>query len=132
MNNNFNKYRNQNHKPRFRGNNSRRGRGENIDISRLIKKAEVQTTAEAYVPNLKFDELDISNELKENIKRKGFTSPTPIQDQSIPHIMARKDVVGIANTGTGKTGAFLIPLIDKVLKNKSEKVLIIAPTRELA
>ncbi|HLL60226.1 MAG TPA: DEAD/DEAH box helicase, partial [Candidatus Nitrosocosmicus sp.] len=70
--------------------------------------------------------------LKKNILRKGYTTPTPIQDQAILHIIEGKDVIGIANTGTGKTAAFLIPLINKVMNNKSEKVLIITPTRELA
>jgi superfamily II DNA/RNA helicase len=58
--------------------------------------------------------------------------PTPIQDKTIPLIIKGKDVVGIANTGTGKTAAFLIPLIDKIVKNKNERVLVITPTRELA
>ena len=63
---------------------------------------------------------------------KGYTIPTPIQDQTIMPILEGKDVIGIANTGTGKTAAFLIPLLDKILKNPQEKVLIVTPTRELA
>ncbi len=58
--------------------------------------------------------------------------PTPIQDQAIPHILKGCDIVGLANTGTGKTGAFLIPLLEKVVRDRSERVLIIVPTRELA
>lgn len=58
--------------------------------------------------------------------------PTPIQDKVIPHILKGYDVVGIANTGTGKTTAFLIPLIDKIIKNVNQKVIIIVLTRELA
>ncbi len=58
--------------------------------------------------------------------------PTPIQDKAIPHILKGQDVVGFANTGTGKTAAFLIPLIDKVLRDPKQNVLIMAPTRELA
>ena len=57
---------------------------------------------------------------------------TPIQDKSIPIILKGRDLIGIADTGTGKTAAFLIPLINKVYLNRQEKVLIIAPTRELA
>lgn len=79
-----------------------------------------------------FNDFEISNNLKVNITKRGYTSPTPIQDKIIPHIIEGRDVVGIANTGTGKTASFLIPLLDKVLSNQSEKVLIIAPTRELA
>ena len=74
----------------------------------------------------------IAEALKENIQRKGYTQPTPIQDQAIQHILQYKDVVGLANTGTGKTAAFLIPLINKVYFDRSQKVLIIVPTRELA
>jgi superfamily II DNA/RNA helicase len=59
-------------------------------------------------------------------------TPTLIQDKTIPQILAGKDVVGIANTGTGKTGAFLVPLIQKVILNKFERVLVVVPTRELA
>ena len=80
----------------------------------------------------KFSEFSISEELKKNILDRGYEIPTPIQDKVIPEILNGKDVVGIANTGTGKTAAFLIPLIDKVIKNNHEKVLIVAPTRELA
>ena len=85
-----------------------------------------------YVPRHKFEDFSISGEIKENISRKDYTSPTPIQDQIIPAILAGSDVIGIANTGTGKTAAFLIPLIDKVIKDRSQKVFIVAPTRELA
>src|SRR3989344_3612297 len=63
-----------------------------------------------------------------NIANKNYVCPTPIQDQAIPAILAGEDIIGMANTGTGKTAAFLIPLINKVSKDKSQKVLIIAPT----
>lgn len=79
-----------------------------------------------------FSDFSLSNRLKTNIKQKGYSTPTPIQDQVIPHIIQKKDVVGIANTGTGKTAAFLIPLIEKSFNNTDEKILIITPTRELA
>lgn len=79
-----------------------------------------------------FEEFPIAPELKQNIMQKGYTHTTPIQDQAIGHILNGRDVIGIANTGTGKTGAFLVPLIDKITKNRNEKVLIVAPTRELA
>jgi superfamily II DNA/RNA helicase len=80
----------------------------------------------------KFEDFSFSERLKDNIKQKGYVLPTPIQDKAIPEIMKGKDVIGIANTGTGKTAAFLIPLIDKILKDRREKALIICPTRELA
>ena len=69
----------------------------------------------------KFSDFIIDQRLKQNIITKGYVAPTLIQDKIIPQILAGKDVVGIANTGTGKTGAFLIPLIQKVILNKFEK-----------
>jgi superfamily II DNA/RNA helicase len=78
----------------------------------------------------------ISELIKKNITEKGYVTPTPIQDRSIPQILLGRDIVGIANTGTGKTAAFLIPLIDKVLRfralDQKENILIVVPTRELA
>lgn len=79
-----------------------------------------------------FDAFQLSPLLLQNIINKGYSSPTPIQEKSIPAILNGQDVTGIANTGTGKTAAFLIPLVQKVIYNQSERVLIIAPTRELA
>ncbi len=79
-----------------------------------------------------FSDFEIVQQLKENIRAKNYLSPTPIQDQSINHILNDRDIIGIANTGTGKTAAFLIPLINKVFLNKTQRVLIVTPTRELA
>lgn len=106
--------------------------GEKINPARYVKKAEVQTLTEEYVPTNSFESLMIAERLKENILAKGYTKPTPIQDQAIIPILEGKDVVGLANTGTGKTAAFLIPLINKVYFSRGEKTLIIVPTRELA
>ena len=85
-----------------------------------------------YVPKHKFEDFAVSFEIKKNIVHKLYTTPTPIQDQAIPAILAGNDIIGIANTGTGKTAAFLVPLVEKVFKNRAEKVLIVTPTRELA
>lgn len=79
-----------------------------------------------------FADFAIGDALKRNIAERGYTTPMPIQDQAIGYILEGRDLIGIANTGTGKTAAFLIPLIDKVVKNRNEKVLILTPTRELA
>ena len=84
------------------------------------------------MPEHKFEDFKIHQQIKANIAAKGYTMPTPIQDRTIPHILRGSDVVGIANTGTGKTGAFLIPLINKVMTDPKENVLIVVPTRELA
>ena len=103
-----------------------------ILASQIAKKSENLEIATEYVSTHQFKDFALSQEIKQNITFKGYTTPTPIQDQTIPAIIEGKDVTGIANTGTGKTAAFLIPLVDKVFKNKLEKVLVIAPTRELA
>ena len=89
-----------------------------------------------YVSKHTFSDFPFNSQLHKNIARAGFIHPRPIQDQSIPSVLEGKDVFGMANTGTGKTAAFLLPLIEKVAKtkgqNKKEMVLIMAPTRELA
>lgn len=110
---------------------NRRG-GENIDISRFVKKAIDSPKVEDYVANNSFADFGFVPQLAKNIDYKKYSSPTAIQDQTMSHIMAGRDLVGLASTGTGKTGAFLLPLINKTFKDQNQKVLIIAPTRELA
>ncbi len=123
----------------FRSNSSSRfspRRGGNkkafMDISKFINKAVITEEVEEFIPEHNFQDFDLETLLKHNIERKGYITPTPIQDRAIPHILRGEDIVGIANTGTGKTAAFLIPLINKVLKHPNEKILIVTPTRELA
>ncbi len=67
-----------------------------------------------------------------NIAKRGFVVPSPIQDQALPNALDGRDIIGLANTGTGKTAAFLIPTINKILMDKKHKAIIITPTRELA
>ncbi|MDO8583550.1 MAG: DEAD/DEAH box helicase, partial [bacterium] len=106
--------------------------GQRIDPARFVKKAIITEQVEVFVPEHKFADFAVDTRLKANIIRKGYVDPTPIQDKAIPHILRGSDLVGVANTGTGKTAAFLIPLINKVLLNPQENVLIVVPTRELA
>ncbi len=106
--------------------------GEYLNPARFINKVVVTEESAVYQPENTFASFPIDERLKQNIITKGYTAPAPIQDKSIPHILKGSDMVGIANTGTGKTAAFLIPLINKVIAKPSEKVLIIVPTRELA
>jgi superfamily II DNA/RNA helicase len=103
-----------------------------MDISKFVNKAVITEEVPHFKPEHSFLDFKIEEKIKANILKKGYSDPTPIQDRAIPHVLAGQDVVGIANTGTGKTAAFLIPLIDKVLKNHKEKILIMVPTRELA
>ena len=81
---------------------------------------------------MNFSDLNIENKLKKSIELADFKTPTPIQSQSIPISLQGKDVLGTAQTGTGKTLAFTIPMINKLLKDKKAMALIICPTRELA
>jgi len=96
-----------------------------------VRKA-VEKTPEVYVSKHAFVDFSLCDQLKKNIKTIGYKNPTPIQDQVIPLLIEGKDVIGIARSGTGKTAAFLMPLINKVYKDRSKKVLVVAPTRELA
>ena len=103
-----------------------------FDPSIFMKKVEEQVNSIAYAPKNTFSDFLIEEQLKKNIANKGYLLPTPIQDQVIPLLLEGKDVVATANTGTGKTAAFLIPLINNLITKKTDRVLIITPTRELA
>ncbi len=113
------------------GGGKKRFGGERIDFSRFIKKAQ-HTEEKAYISKHTFADFPFNAQIQKNIAKKGYVNPRPIQDQSIPSILEGKDVFGLANTGTGKTAAFLLPLINKVMNDKAQKVLVMAPTRELA
>ncbi len=104
---------------------------DNINPARFISPAKTVEPV-VFVPENKFEDFEVSQTIKDNIVQKGFTTLSPIQDQAIPVGLAGQDVIGIANTGTGKTVAFAIPVINKLIKNKASNALIIAPTRELA
>jgi ATP-dependent RNA helicase RhlE len=101
-----------------------------IDYSILVKKATPQAI-EDYIPLSTFKEHGLHDHIIQNLDKKGYTQPTAIQDKSIPHILEKKDIIGIANTGTGKTAAFLLPLIHQVHDEPKKTILILAPTREL-
>lgn len=85
-----------------------------------------------YIASHAFTDFGLDPQIMANIVKHQYNTPTPIQDQAIPPLMEGKDVVGIANTGTGKTAAFLLPLINKVAHDMDQGVLILAPTHELA
>lgn len=132
------------HRPHQGGGHSRggsssgggRGRGgrkmPTFDPSQFINKNPVETVEEIYEPKHKFTEFGLDKKLAFAITSSGMTIPTPIQDQIIPEILNGRDVIGLAQTGTGKTAAFLIPLIEKTIKEYRRQTLILAPTRELA
>lgn len=83
-----------------------------------------------------FDSLGLSPEILKAVAESGYTTPTPIQAQGIPHVLKRRDVVGIAQTGTGKTASFTLPMIEMLARGRAKarmpRSLILEPTRELA
>lgn len=116
----------------FGGGNRNRGpKPKTIDPSLFVRKAANFTPYEQEEVKSLFSDLPLVPAIQEAINRRGFKNPTPIQEKSIPFILEGRDVIGIANTGTGKTGAFVLPMIQKILKNPAERVLILVPTREL-
>ncbi|MDP3724941.1 MAG: DEAD/DEAH box helicase [Nanoarchaeota archaeon] len=109
------------------------GPKQGFNVSQYINKNPARGEApEVYVPIHTFADFGLRKEVIRQVESSGFKEPTPIQDQIIPLVLLGRDVVGIANTGTGKTAAFLIPLIEKTLENPNMETLIMAPTRELA
>ncbi len=118
---------------RSRGNSGRGGgpRRDYINESLFINKA-TEIKVEEYKAKHVFADFGLADKLLANLAKKGFINPSPIQDQAIPVALEGKDVIGIANTGTGKTAAFLLPIINKLVADHNHKALILAPTRELA
>lgn len=114
-----------------RNSNRRVAKKSYIHPSRFIQQAKPREEV-VYQPNHSFDDFSVQDLLKNNLKIKGIQTPSAIQDQAIPHILQGCDVVGIANTGTGKTIAFGLPLLNGVMIDPTKKALILAPTRELA
>ncbi|MCK5664723.1 MAG: DEAD/DEAH box helicase, partial [Thiotrichaceae bacterium] len=126
-------------RPTGKQNNNRRpvrqgsGRKKStLDPSLLIRKATGEEVKD-YVSPRAYDDMPISPNLKECLFKKGFKRPTEIQDKTLEALLEGRDMLGIAQTGTGKTGAFLIPIIEKLLANKHKSyALVVVPTRELA
>jgi ATP-dependent RNA helicase RhlE len=88
---------------------------------------------------MKFADLGFSDALLKSIEQEGYTTPTPIQQLAIGHVLAGRDVLGIAQTGTGKTAAFALPILDRLVaaglskaRGRKARVLVLSPTRELA
>lgn len=114
------------------GNNRRRGpKKDFIDENLFINKA-IKADKENYKPKHTFSDFNFHPQLLANLAKKEYINPSPIQDQAIPVGLSGGDIIGVASTGTGKTAAFLLPLINKLVADNNQKVLILAPTRELA
>ncbi|MHC1704036.1 MAG: DEAD/DEAH box helicase [Tenuifilaceae bacterium] len=120
-------------KPRFASNNkTKKTNTKTLDPNLFIKKAQHQEMKK-YTSLRTIQDLPVDRNIITNLLSKGYRTPTEIQDKTIEAILEGKDLMGLAQTGTGKTGAFLIPMINNLLKQKpSFQILIISPTRELA
>lgn len=116
--------------PQFSG--GKKSKAKSIDPRLFVKKAKPQEVTK-YVSERSIQDLPVDRSIIANLLSKGYATPTEIQDKTIGPILEGKDLMGLAQTGTGKTGAFLIPLVNNLLnKRASFQVLIISPTRELA
>ena len=114
------------------GNNrSKKQMVSKIDPKTLVKKA-IKTEVKKYETDTLFSDFDLHPTLLANIEAKGYKHPTEIQDKSLANLLEEKNMIGIAATGTGKTGAFLIPMVDKMIDRKNPLALVVVPTRELA
>ena len=121
----------------FRPNNNRRPKrangGQYINPAKFVNKATTKQEEVVYTPQHQFADFPFSEALHKNIAHKGYITPSAIQDQAIPAVLDGRDVIGLANTGTGKTAAFLLPIIQRMQRDAAQpSVLIMAPTRELA
>lgn len=114
-------------------NSSKQRKGAYIHPSKFINRAIPKAEEVPYEATNQFVDFHFNDRLQYNIDYKGYTTPSAIQDQAIPFILEGRDVIGLANTGTGKTAAFALPIIERLAANPElNSVLIMAPTRELA
>ena len=118
--------------PHKRRTSNNKQKSEYIDERRFIAQAVERVEENTYVAKHDFEDFDVAPLIKANLLLKGYKTPSPIQDQAIPYAIEGKDVLGMASTGTGKTAAFAVPVLSKLIEDPSKAVLIIAPTRELA
>ena len=109
--------------------NTRKSSG--ISTNQYIAKAIQTETSNIYVTDALFNDFKLDPILQKNILGKRYTTPTKIQNEAIPAILSGKDILGIASTGSGKTAAFLLPMINKFLNDGTQTCLIVVPTREL-
>jgi ATP-dependent RNA helicase RhlE len=112
---------------------SNKRKGTFINPDKFINKAVLPAEEVVYKPQYTFADFEFSQPLQANLIKKGYQFPTPIQDKTLKPILEGRDIVGLANTGTGKTAAFLLPIIEKLHdKGGHDQALIMVPTRELA
>lgn len=116
-----------------RGGGQKRGGGTYINPAKFVNAAVAKKDEVVYESKHRFVDFPFSEALQRNIAAKKYETPSAIQDQAIPVILESNDVIGLANTGTGKTAAFLLPIIERIQRIDAQPtVLVMAPTRELA
>jgi hypothetical protein len=95
-----------------------RGGGTYIDPQKFVNKAVAPAEEIIYEPKNMFADFPLSDAIKRNIEQAGYVKPTAIQDGAIPAIVEGRDIIGLANTGTGKTAAFVIPMLERIKDTK--------------
>ncbi len=103
-----------------------------LDTRLFVRGAINLTTEEEVIIEHKFSDFEVHPQIVKNLENLKFTDPTPIQDKTLKHGLSGTDIIGLADTGTGKTLAFVLPIINKIMIDQNQTALIMAPTRELA
>ncbi len=107
--------------------------GQYIDPAKFVNQAVPVPEQEPFTAQHRFTDFGFSPQLERNLTDHGYETPTPVQDAAIKPVMAGRDLIGIANTGTGKTAAFMLPIIQRMQSDPNAgPALVLAPTRELA
>ncbi|HSW81380.1 MAG TPA: DEAD/DEAH box helicase [Candidatus Saccharimonas sp.] len=121
-------------RPRFGQNRQgNKGQAKYINPDKFVNKAKTAQEEVVFVPKHTFADFAFAPALQRNIESHGYVNPTPIQDEAIKPVLEGRDLIGLANTGTGKTAAFLLPILSRLVEDpNSIRALIMAPTRELA
>ncbi|MEI6612579.1 DEAD/DEAH box helicase, partial [Polynucleobacter sp.] len=115
--------------------------GADDSVVSSIAPSNPSVTTATSPATITFADFGLDPKIQKAVSEQGYTIPTPIQAQSIPHILAGRDLMGAAQTGTGKTAAFVLPIIQQILRHASNsasparhpiRALVLTPTRELA
>lgn len=99
---------------------------------RMFVRAAMPEIQEEVITQHTFEDYGLSEQILRNVRAKGYVTPTPIQDQALEAALSGRDVLGLADTGTGKTAVFALAVIKKIIENPNDTALVVAPTRELS
>ncbi len=116
---------------RSRNRTNNKAKNSGLNLEQLVRSAHSNDVIQ-FIPEKAFDQWDLHQKLQQNLGQMGYKYPTQIQEQTMEHLVSEKDLIGIANTGTGKTIAYLMPLVQRLLIGLPFRSLIVVPTRELA